>query len=433
MVVAGGPAYRQFLTRLEATRTLGVSLGLARMAEALARLGWPERRVPAVHIAGTNGKGSTAAMVDSILRAAGCRTGLFTSPHLARFTERIRIDGQEIDGEWLAELGARVFATGVPLTYFEVGAALGFLAAAEAAVDVAVLEVGLGGRLDATNLCRPVATAITSIALDHTELLGDSLGAIAHEKAGIAKPGVPMFLAPVPEEARAEISRMAADVGAPLVPIAEAAGTGPNLLGEHQRVNAALARALAQQVARAQGFSLSEATIAQGLAEVTWPGRLELVAHDVLLDAAHNAEGARVLRAALPQGRQPRALVLSVVRGKAAGEMLATLAPAFDAVVLTRSSSARALPPEELAALVPPGPAVHVVAAPGEALALARRLVGEGASATAGVGASEGKSPAGGETSGLVVVAGSLFLVGELRAALRGEPVDPIVTGDPMP
>jgi dihydrofolate synthase/folylpolyglutamate synthase len=286
--------------------------------------------------------------------------------------------------------------------------------------------VGLGGRLDATNLCRPVATAITSIALDHTELLGDTLGAIAHEKAGIAKPGVPMFLAPVPEEARAEILRTAAGVGAPVVPIAEAEGTGPNLLGAHQRVNAALARALARQVARAQGFALAEATIAQGLAEVTWPGRLELVAPDVLLDAAHNAEGARVLRAALPpQGRQRRALVLSVVRGKAAGEMLATLAPAFDAVVLTRSSSARALPPEELAALVPPGPAVHVVAAPGEALALARRLVSERASV--------GKSEAGGETSGLVVVAGSLFLVGELRAALRGEPVDPIVTGDPMP
>jgi hypothetical protein len=211
-----GAAYQRLLARLEQTRPLGVSLGLQRMQQALAALGSPERALRAVHIAGTNGKGSTAAMTESILRAAGLRTGLYTSPHLARFTERIRIDGWEIDGDALAALDEQIQATGVALTYFEVATVLAFLAMLQARVDVAVLEVGLGGRLDSTNVCQPVATAITSIALDHTDLLGDTLTAIAAEKAGIAKPGVPLLLGRLPVEADREIARIAAAVGAPV-------------------------------------------------------------------------------------------------------------------------------------------------------------------------------------------------------------------------
>src|SRR4051794_32552866 len=170
-----GAPYVRLLERLEVARHLGVSFGLERVAEALAAMGSPERAYTCVHIAGTNGKGSTAAMTESLLRAAGVRTGLFTSPHLARFTERIRVDGREVDGERLAALDARIVATGVPLTYFEISAVLAFLAFAEAGIEVAVLETGLGGRLDATNVCAPVATAITSIAFDHMDLLGDTL------------------------------------------------------------------------------------------------------------------------------------------------------------------------------------------------------------------------------------------------------------------
>jgi dihydrofolate synthase / folylpolyglutamate synthase len=409
--VTASPAYRRFLERLEATRTLGVSLGLDRMQEALRRLGCPQKRVPALHVAGTNGKGSTVAMADAVLRRAGRRTGLFTSPHLARFTERIRIAGQEIGGDEVAALGERVFATGVPLTYFEVATALGFVAMAEAAVDIGIFEVGLGGRLDATNLCRPIATAITSIGLDHTELLGSTLAAIAHEKAGIAKPGVPMWVGAVPAEAMDEIARSAAAVGAPLYRVEPEGALATGLPGAHQAGNAALARALAIAVARTQGFALSPVVIAEGLAGVEWPGRLEEVVPGVWLDAAHNAEGARALAAALP-GRAPRALVVSVVRGKAAAEMLATLAPGFASIFVTRSSSSRATPLAELAALVPTGLRVDVVDDPREALARARAAVAP---------------------HGTVVVAGSIFLVGELRAALTGEPVDPVVTGDPMP
>src|SRR6188508_782061 len=163
-------AYADVLARLAGVRALGVDLGLGRMRLALDKLGNPQRRFRAVQIAGTNGKGSTAAMTEAVLR-----TGLYTSPHLARFTERIRIAGHEIDGERLAALDSRVAATGVPLTYFEVATALAFLAMAEDGVDIAVLETGLGGRLDAVTTCEPVATAVTSIGIDHTGYLGTKL------------------------------------------------------------------------------------------------------------------------------------------------------------------------------------------------------------------------------------------------------------------
>jgi dihydrofolate synthase / folylpolyglutamate synthase len=408
-----GQAYRRLLGLLEVTRARGVSLGLPRLQAALQALGSPEASLPAVHVAGTNGKGSTAAMTEAILRAGGWRTGLYTSPHLSRFTERIRIDGQEVDGDWLAGLGDRLFATGAPVTYFEAATALGFLAMAEARVEVAVLEVGLGGRLDATNLCRPVVTAITSISLDHMELLGDSLAAIAREKAGIAKAGVPLVLGAVPAEAEAEIHRVAAAVGAPVWAPGDIAPQLPlgqlRLAGAHQRGNAVVAAQLARTAAQALGRSLDQEAIAAGLAGVRWPGRLEWVADDVLLDAAHNQEGVQALVAALPPGR-PRTLVMSVVRGKAAAEMIALLAPHFDRLVFTRSANSRSTPPEELAALVPAGSpgTVAVEEDARRALAEARRR------------------------GGLCVVAGSLFLVGEIRAHLLGEPVDPLVTSDPL-
>jgi len=187
----------------------GVDLGLDRVLLALERLGSPERRIPAVHIAGTNGKGSCAAFTDSILRQAGLHTGLFTSPHLSRFTERIRIDGVEIDGDHLARLDEVVAGTNVPLTFFEVSAVLAFLAFAEAKVDVAILETGLGGRLDATSVCHPLACAITSIALDHEAILGSTIAAIAYEKACIAKPGIPLFLGPLVPEADDRVAKVA--------------------------------------------------------------------------------------------------------------------------------------------------------------------------------------------------------------------------------
>ncbi len=415
MTATPGDGYRRLLARLDGVRTLGVSLGLERIQAALQALGAPERAYVTVQIAGTNGKGSTAAMTEAILRAAGLRTGLFTSPHLCRFTERIRIDGAEVDGERLAALDQAVVATGVPLTYFEVSAALAFAAFRDQGVQVAVLETGLGGRLDAATAAAPVATAITSIGLDHTDVLGGTLAEIAREKAGIVRPGVPIFLGPLPPEADAVVAEVAARLGAlvrrlgrDLTPPAAPLG----LAGDHQRANAALAVALAEEAARACGHPLPAAAVTAGLAGTVWPGRLERLAPDLLLDSAHNVQGATALAAALEATARPRALVISVVRGKDLGGMLAALLPSFDRVVATRSHNERALPPEAIAAALPPGVPVDVVPDPEAALARARASVAGG---------------------GTAVVAGSIFLVGGLRARLLGEPCDPIPGGDPLP
>jgi dihydrofolate synthase / folylpolyglutamate synthase len=412
-----GSPYADFLKYLDLSRSAGVVLGLDRTRAVLQQLGHPERRPATVQIAGTNGKGSTAALLDAILRAAGIRTGLYTSPHLCRFTERIRIDGVEVDGDRLATLLQRVRATGVPLTYFEIATVLAFMVFAESGVEVAILETGLGGRLDATTTCDPVGTAITSIAFDHVDVLGSTLAAIAREKAGIAKPGVPLFLAPVPDDADVEITGVARRIGAPLLRFGTDFGPppfSPALSGSHQVTNAAVAVALARRAADSIGRSLSTRSIEEGLAGVVWPGRLEWIGHRLLLDCAHNPEGAAALAAAL--GRMPkqaRGLVFAAVGGKAAGAMLETLAPQVDSIFVTRSSNERSLAPEELAGLASSSVAHKVTAVPTslEALAAAQHRVG---------------------AQGLVIAAGSTFLVGDLRASLLGEARDPLPTSDPL-
>jgi dihydrofolate synthase / folylpolyglutamate synthase len=414
-----GDGYRRFLERLQQVRSQGVSLGLDRVHLALEQVGRPDLRVPAVHIAGTNGKGSCAALCDSILRAAGFRTGLFTSPHLIRFTERIRIDGQEIDGDHLAELDLAVARTSVALTYFEVATLLAFLAFAEAKVDVAILETGLGGRLDATSVCQPLASAITSIALDHEAILGRTVPEIAFEKASIARPGVPLFVGRLPPEALERVVEVAGAAKAPVVrpktgyPPAPAA---PALAGPHQLGNAALAVAISRHVAAALGRPLAEETVLRGLAAVHWPGRLERVG-DVLFDCAHNVEGAEALVAALPESAR-RALVTSIVRDKNAAGMLAVLAPCFDRIVVTRSPSERSIAPAELARLIGGTRAgdrqVVCEEDPRVALASARTYAQE-------------------VEGGMVVVAGSIFLVGALRSVLVDGSGGAQDASDPLP
>jgi dihydrofolate synthase / folylpolyglutamate synthase len=430
MAAVGYPA---LLARLDSLRSLGVDFGLERVRQALAALRSPEQRLPAVQIAGTNGKGSTAAMAEAILRAAGWRTGLYTSPHLCRFTERIQIAGTEVDGDRLARLDAAIVATGVPLTYFEVATVLAFRVMAEEQVEIGVLETGLGGRLDAVTVCAPLATAITSIGWDHMDFLGSSLASIAREKAGILKAGVPCFLARVPAEADAVIDEVARAVGAPLLRFGRELDIEPDLpapalAGAHQRANAALAVALAREVARRQGRALPTEAIAAGLTGVRWPARLERVetpAGEVLLDCAHNPEGAEVLAAALPKiqtttaGERRLVLVISVVAGKDLGGVLRPLLPLFPEVIATRSRNPRALPPSELAAAVEAfshaagamAPRTHVIDDARDAIVESRRLAG---------------------STGLVVVAGSIFLAAEARAALLGERVDPQPVSDPL-
>jgi len=406
---------------------LGVRLDLDPFRALLAALGEPQRAAPALLVAGTNGKGSVATLADAALRAAGYRTALATSPHLARPHERVRLDGVEIAEPALARLLRRIVdaaPAGQPPTYFEALVAAALLAGAEAAVDAFVLEVGLGGRLDATNASDPVVSVITRIALDHRAELGDSLAAIAREKAGVLRAERPVVIA----EQDAEAARALADAAreARAVPrwVAESVGIvdhrsrglgGHDLTlrtdsrsyalelpfaGAHQVANACSAVAACEELAD-RGFpALDVDAVARGFARARWPGRLESFlpatgGATVLLDAAHNPDGCAALARFLAELDRRFVLVFGALADKEADTMLDLLAPPAEAVVLTRPDSPRALEP----ALLARARRATVEVDPYAALARSRSLAAE-----LGVD--------------LVVVAGSLYLIGPLRARL---------------
>ncbi|HET9014997.1 MAG TPA: folylpolyglutamate synthase/dihydrofolate synthase family protein [Thermomicrobiaceae bacterium] len=409
------------------------TVGLRRTAWLLEALGHPEARYPAVHVAGTKGKGSTAACADAILRAAGQRVGLYTSPHLHTFRERIRLDGEPIGEDAFAALTAEIVPLNAHLarehpdwgeaTAFEVATVLAVLAFARAAVDVAVVEVGLGGRLDATNVLTPTVSVITAISLDHTAILGDTLAEIAGEKGGIIKPGVPVVSSPQPVEARVVLERLAAERGSPLLlggrdffadgvperfdlraPGSELRALRLALGGRHQVENAASAVVACRALDRA-GIVVPEAAVRAGLAAVVWPGRLEVVASSptVVVDGAHNVDSAGRLAEALGETFRWRrlTLVLGITRDKQVEQMLAVLAPLADRVVATASHHPRAAAPDRIvaAARAAAGPALAVEQAPSVAEALRRAL-------------------AGAAPDDLVCVTGSLYAVSEAREAL---------------
>jgi dihydrofolate synthase/folylpolyglutamate synthase len=430
------------LARLYALASRGARHGLEAMREACAAEGDPQDALAVVHVAGTNGKGSVCASLEAIARAAGIKTALYTSPHLGRFAERMRIDGEPIDDESLREALAHVLVTYPELTFFEVATLAAFRAFRRAAVELAIVEVGLGGRLDATNVVTsPRATAITTIAYDHTAILGQTIEEIAREKAGILKPGVPLVTGPVPRAAAAVLEARAQEVGAAPVwsvgrdvtherreghlvvhgPAGRSVAAATKLRGAHQDDNAAIAVALAWLVRmprpdRPAVRSIEEVAIARGLSQVNWPGRLEevrreegLLRGEYLLDGAHNEEGVHALGAFLDArpADERRALVFGAMADKAWGAMLRELIPRFGARVyvepLASGGGRPATPTSALRAVDPEGEAAPRVE---DAIALARARVGEG---------------------GLVVVAGSLYLVGEARTVLLGVPRDPQV------
>ncbi|HEY3354604.1 MAG TPA: folylpolyglutamate synthase/dihydrofolate synthase family protein [Polyangia bacterium] len=423
--------YRDVLTGLFALRRMGVKLELDRMRAALHAVGDPHEALRFVHLAGTNGKGSTAAFLEAMLRAGGYRAGLFTSPHLSRFTERIRIAGQEIAPSEIVRLEAEIRRrVDVPLTFFEVVTLLGLMAFRDHGADPVVLETGLGGRFDATNVVTPEVAVITGIALDHVEYLGPTLAAIAFEKAGILKPRRPAVAA-APLAAAAVIAGVAADRRAPLwllgrdfdlAPLADggvrvsAPGRPPmeapllGLRGPHQRRNAGLAL-MAAALLDERGIALPEAARRQGLAACRWPGRLEELgaAPRIWVDGAHNPDGAAALAAALAEvPRRRLTLCLGVLGDKDAAGVLAPLRPLADRLLLVTARSPRALPAAELRRLAPEGEAVPLLE---QAVARVR--------ATAA-------------PDDLCVIAGSLYLAGEARELLLGEIPDPVAIGDPV-
>lgn len=381
-------------------------LGLGRIRAVLGALGNPERACRVVHVAGTNGKGSTCAMVEAGLRSAGVRTGLFTSPHLVEPTERIQIDGRPVTPEQFC----RAFETvrraadsldlDGPPTYFETVTAMGFWLFRESCVQTAVVEVGLGGRLDATNVVAPALTVITPIDFDHEVFLGNTVQAIAGEKAGILKPGVPSVFARQRPEAEAVIEARAAQLGVRVRRAADfvirdlevdARGSRFNgiqcpLPGEHQVDNAVTAILALEELGAPP----------QGIAETRWPGRLEYVAPnpDILLDGAHNPAGARALARYLERfaPHRKRWMIYGAMRDKSVEEIAGILFPLADELILTAPVSTRALRPEALAEIAGRG---QIAPSVKDALDLARGQA---------------------DTEDLAVITGSLFLVGEARS-----------------
>ena len=395
---------------------LGMRLGLEAMREACKRADHPELSFEVAHVAGTNGKGSTCAMIESMARAAGKKTGLYTSPHLSRFAERIRIDGEPISDEALAAVLEQALAIGPDLSFFEAATLAAFLAFRDAKVDVAIIEVGIGGRLDATNVVpRPRVTAITRVALDHMDRLGDTLESIAREKAGIARRGVAMVLGPMAPEVRAAALDVALAAGAlPIVmgddPDAVARESLPIALrGAYQHDNARIAARIAREL------GIGEVARREGLAKTSWPGRfehIEIASGPLrgawLLDGAHNPDGALALALALEDESArgmtaPGAMVFGALADKAWPAMLETLARVPCPRIYVAPQGRAAADPEALAAHV----AGRIATSLPEALRLART--------------------AGGSLGAPVVVCGSLYLVGEARALLLDLPTDPPV------
>ncbi len=436
--------HRQAISYLDSLASHGIRPGLDRIRALLARLGNPQNDFRSVLIAGTNGKGSVAAFLVSILGEAGCRAGLFTSPHLIRFEERIALGRDPIPTDELAmltgelreaiESGRRAGAD--PPTYFEASTALAFLYFSRRRVPLAVLEVGMGGRFDSTNVVTPIACAITRIAMDHTRWLGETLAAIAYQKAGILRPRVPAMIARQQPEAlqvvRAEAARVDAslmETSACRIEGAGAAGAFPDppcfnlktpagfsherlslsLRGDHQVDNATLAILLAERLAADGALPITGRDIARGLARTVWPGRIEIVDDRpaLLLDGGHNPEGCATLASYLRDHRPGvrKVIVFGAMKDKPADLMLQALAPPTTEIVLTSIPADRAASVEELQKAA----ALHGLRAIlepdiGQALRRAIEVAGE---------------------DGLVVVCGSLYLVGEIKKIMARRPSRP--------
>ena len=403
--------------RLFALERFGIKLGLDNIRTLLAALGNPESTWPSIHIGGTNGKGSVAAMVERALRASGLRTGRYTSPHLDRIEERVAINGAPIDRPVFETVTGDVFdavddlmvAGTLPVTptFFEVSTAVAFEIFRRQRVDVAVVEVGLGGRFDATNVLTPRVAAITSIALDHERHLGRTLSEIAFEKAGIAKPGVPLVIGHLPKEAAARIAKVATEVGAPIVD-AHATTTDRKyppltlaLAGRHQLENAAVAVAILEKWS-AMVRPVSTDAIVTGLTKCEWPARLEWLrlprGGEVLIDAAHNPAGAAALASYLEDTRSTRLpIVFAAMADKDVAGMIKALEPVASMFVATTVPHARARSADDMAAEIRKyTSSAHVVAAPTPEAAVTKAL----------------------EHGPRVVAAGSIYMVGPLRARL---------------
>jgi len=428
LIIPGAMTYAEILAHIYGRGRFGMKPGLERITEILSRLGNPHRRLRSVQIAGTNGKGSTGAFLSAIISAAGYRTGFFSSPHLSSFSERFRIDGAEaVEGD-VADVARRVLAVAPPeATFFEIVTAMGFQLFADRGVELAVMETGMGGRWDATNVADGLLAVITPVSLDHCDYLGNTLAAIAAEKAGIIRRGRPVVVAHQESESLAVIRATAEHLNAECRVAGEdftvsvedgsvryAAGDyvldrlQPGLKGRFQTGNMACAVTAARLLATA-GFAVDDTLLRAGVAAARWPGRMELFPGTprILLDGAHNPAGATALAGSLADiPRRRLILVVGVMADKAWQDLLQPLLPMVDSVVAVTPSLDRALPADTLAGFI--------------------REAGVAAEVGGDVrhGLEQAVSRAGGDD--LVLVCGSLFTVGEARSVLTGREFMPI-------
>lgn len=393
--------FNESLAWFNSTQFFGIKLGLDNTRRILAHLGNPERRLRIFHVAGTNGKGSVCAMLDSVFRAAGLKSGLYTSPHLCDFRERVLVQGAMISTEAAARILTRLHDfchdwAHVP-TYFEISTALALAHFASEDCDVVILETGMGGTLDATNAVTPAASIITPIAMDHAEWLGDSISKIAGEKAGIIKPGIPAVSAPQADTAAEVLRRRAAECGSPLTFVDQPYGGEIGLEGPHQKWNAALAVSAMQ----AAGFSPGDAALAAGLKDVRWPARFQRIGDRIILDGAHNPHAATALVEAWRGHFGPRkpTVIFGAMRDKDYGEMLAVLSKIASSFLFVPVANPRSSDPAELIKSTQ----CRAQICPSLAAAISCALAGE--------------AP--------VLITGSLFLAGEAIDVLAAQPHQP--------
>jgi dihydrofolate synthase/folylpolyglutamate synthase len=407
--------YAELLARLLPARRFGMVFGLDRIRTLLDALGAPDTRMGTiVHVGGTNGKGSTVAMIAALARAAGKRVATYTSPHLSSLRERITFDGIPITEAALCAAADRVYAHGADeLTFFEQITAIACVAIADANVDITILEVGLGGRLDATNAVAAPIAVITSIAKDHEAILGETLDAIAAEKAGIFKPDQRVVVGAGPMQ-RVLVGLAHAAGVAVVTQVTSIEHVPPVALpGAHQRWNAACALAAIDHLEALGVIHVDEATRVRALATVTHPGRYEVIEGSprVILDGAHNPDGARALAATLVARNERPVLVFAASADKDVRAMLEPLVPHVSAIIATRYQQERAMDPETLAATASTLTALPITIAPNlieaDRQARAHHLT--------------------------ILVAGSLFLVGEARVLYLHAPADSIVVSEPPP
>jgi dihydrofolate synthase/folylpolyglutamate synthase len=397
------PAYQEALTRLYGTQRFGIKLGLENIQRLLQELDLPGKDQRVIHVAGTNGKGSVCAMIDSICRAQGYRTGLFTSPHLISYRERIQVNGEMIGEdevtEGLAALRNKIRDWDPHPTFFEITAALALAHFKQNDCELIVLETGLGGRLDATNAVTPIVCVITPIGYDHQEWLGETLEAIASEKAGIIKAHVPVVSAAQEMAAEKVIRARAAECKAPLKFVTEPYASTPfALAGAHQKQNAALAVA----ALCSGGIAIAQDAIVRGLTSVHWPARFQVWDDRTVIDGAHNPAGAKVLAETWRQqfGDERATIILAVLRDKDIAGIWRALAPIAQRAILPHVRTERALAPDDVVKIISSiTPTLQHSTSPALPAAL------ESACAA----------------SERILITGSLHFAGEALATLRGD------------